>query len=190
MIVTYYILNSFDFTAAGFGLRVVGGKTGTDGRTFAYVMWTLPDGPAAKVGIQRGDKVRTRQFFFFFFFFSPRLGKTPFLKLFASYSARCFFYSTRTYIKERRAQSLEIEIGVPIVSIGRLDLGNKNVLATCAHRNAGNILQAVNACEYRQPFSPAVILIKLSTAAPNANASRSLIEKTYTILAKSRAKSR
>ncbi|XP_061943096.1 regulating synaptic membrane exocytosis protein 1 isoform X4 [Apis cerana] len=42
---------------AGFGLRVVGGKTGTDGRTFAYVMWTLPDGPAAKVGIQRGDKV-------------------------------------------------------------------------------------------------------------------------------------
>lgn len=115
--------------------------------------------------------------------------KTPCL-VFSSFSARCFFYSTRTYIKERRAQSLEIEIGVPIVSIGRLDLGNKNVLATCAHRNAGNILQAVNACEYRQPFSPAVILIKLSTAAPNANASRSLIEKTYTILAKSRAKSR
>ncbi|CAL7945714.1 unnamed protein product [Xylocopa violacea] len=42
---------------AGFGLRVVGGKTGADGRTFAYVMWTVPDGPAAKVGIQRGDKV-------------------------------------------------------------------------------------------------------------------------------------
>ncbi|KAK1136532.1 hypothetical protein K0M31_001083 [Melipona bicolor] len=45
------------FTAAGFGLRVVGGKTGTDGRTFAYVMWTVPDGPAAKAGVQRGDKV-------------------------------------------------------------------------------------------------------------------------------------
>ncbi|OAD54042.1 Protein piccolo [Eufriesea mexicana] len=42
---------------AGFGLRVVGGKTGADGRTFAYVMWTVPDGPAAKAGIQRGDKV-------------------------------------------------------------------------------------------------------------------------------------
>ncbi|XP_076669280.1 regulating synaptic membrane exocytosis protein fife isoform X3 [Andrena cerasifolii] len=42
---------------AGFGLRVVGGKTGSDGRTFAYVMWTVPDGPAAKAGVQRGDKV-------------------------------------------------------------------------------------------------------------------------------------
>ncbi|XP_076178462.1 regulating synaptic membrane exocytosis protein fife isoform X2 [Ptiloglossa arizonensis] len=42
---------------ASFGLRVVGGKTGTDGRTYAYVMWTVPDGPAAKAGIQRGDKV-------------------------------------------------------------------------------------------------------------------------------------
>ncbi|XP_076244802.1 regulating synaptic membrane exocytosis protein fife isoform X2 [Calliopsis andreniformis] len=42
---------------AGFGLRVVGGKTGSDGRTFAYVMWTVPDGPAAKAAIQRGDKV-------------------------------------------------------------------------------------------------------------------------------------
>ncbi|XP_026667460.1 regulating synaptic membrane exocytosis protein 2 [Ceratina calcarata] len=42
---------------AAFGLRVVGGKTGTDGRTFAYVMWTVPDGPAAKAGVQRGDKV-------------------------------------------------------------------------------------------------------------------------------------
>ncbi|XP_043252701.1 regulating synaptic membrane exocytosis protein 2 [Colletes gigas] len=41
----------------GFGLRVVGGKTGADGRTFAYVMWTVVDGPAAKAGIQRGDKV-------------------------------------------------------------------------------------------------------------------------------------
>ena len=51
------------FTAAGFGLRVVGGKTGTDGRTFAYVMWTVPDGPAAKAGIQRGDKVRSHTFF-------------------------------------------------------------------------------------------------------------------------------
>ncbi|KOC69229.1 hypothetical protein WH47_11014 [Habropoda laboriosa] len=41
----------------GFGLRVVRGKTGADGRTFVYVMWTVPDGPAAKAGIQRGDKV-------------------------------------------------------------------------------------------------------------------------------------
>lgn len=64
MIRPYYTLNLFNFTAAGFGLRVVGGKTGTDGRTFAYVMWTLPDGPAAKVGIQRGDKVRSRPNFF------------------------------------------------------------------------------------------------------------------------------
>lgn len=87
-----YILKLFNFTAAGFGLRVVGGKTGTDGRTFAYVMWTLPDGPAAKVGIQRGDKVRISSIFFFslenlfwlcwhfflvkrilFFFFTPSL---------------------------------------------------------------------------------------------------------------------
>lgn len=52
------------FTAAGFGLRVVGGKTGADGRTFAYVMWTVPDGPAAKAGIQRGDKVRKIEIFF------------------------------------------------------------------------------------------------------------------------------
>ncbi|XP_054006344.1 regulating synaptic membrane exocytosis protein 1 isoform X3 [Hylaeus anthracinus] len=42
---------------AGFGLRVVGGKTGADGHTFAYVMWTVPDGPAAKAGILRNDKV-------------------------------------------------------------------------------------------------------------------------------------
>ncbi|XP_076279838.1 regulating synaptic membrane exocytosis protein fife isoform X2 [Lasioglossum baleicum] len=41
----------------GFGLRVVGGKTAADGRTFAYVMWAVPDGPAAKAGIQRGNKV-------------------------------------------------------------------------------------------------------------------------------------
>ncbi|XP_071860837.1 regulating synaptic membrane exocytosis protein fife [Bombus fervidus] len=42
---------------AGFGLRIIGGKTVADGRTFAYVMWTVPDGPAAKAGVQRGDKV-------------------------------------------------------------------------------------------------------------------------------------
>ncbi|XP_053989801.1 rab-3-interacting molecule unc-10-like, partial [Hylaeus volcanicus] len=45
------------FAVAGFGLRVVGGKTGADGHTFAYVMWTVPDGPAAKAGILRNDKV-------------------------------------------------------------------------------------------------------------------------------------
>ncbi|XP_076380008.1 regulating synaptic membrane exocytosis protein fife isoform X2 [Megalopta genalis] len=41
---------------SGFGLRVVG-KTGADGRTYAYVMWVVPDGPAAKAGVQRGNKV-------------------------------------------------------------------------------------------------------------------------------------
>lgn len=63
-VVSIFSLNiHLPFTAAGFGLRVVGGKTGADGRTFAYVMWTVPDGPAAKAGIQRGDKVRCHIFF-------------------------------------------------------------------------------------------------------------------------------
>lgn len=52
------------FTAAGFGLRIIGGKTVADGRTFAYVMWTVPDGPAAKAGVQRGDKVGSRTLLF------------------------------------------------------------------------------------------------------------------------------
>ncbi|XP_031622364.1 regulating synaptic membrane exocytosis protein 2 [Contarinia nasturtii] len=41
----------------GFGMRVVGGKTGTDGRLFAYLVWTVPGGPAEKMGLQQGDKV-------------------------------------------------------------------------------------------------------------------------------------
>lgn len=39
-------------------MRVVGGKTGTDGRLFAYIVWTVPGGPAEKGGLQQGDKVR------------------------------------------------------------------------------------------------------------------------------------
>lgn len=38
-------------------MRVVGGKTGTDGRLFAYLVWTVPGGPAEKNGLQQGDKV-------------------------------------------------------------------------------------------------------------------------------------
>lgn len=45
------------FTARGFGMRVVGGKTGADGRLFAYIVWTVPGGPAEKGGLQQGDKV-------------------------------------------------------------------------------------------------------------------------------------
>ncbi|XP_050312016.1 regulating synaptic membrane exocytosis protein 1 isoform X2 [Anthonomus grandis grandis] len=41
----------------GFGMRVVGGKTSTDGHLFAYVVWTVPGGPAEKGGLQQGDKV-------------------------------------------------------------------------------------------------------------------------------------
>nr|CAD7430077.1 unnamed protein product [Timema monikensis] len=41
----------------GFGMRVVGGKTGNDGRLFAYIVWTVPGGPAEKGGLQQGDKV-------------------------------------------------------------------------------------------------------------------------------------
>jgi len=43
--------------ARGFGMRVVGGKTGSDGRTFACIVWTVPGGPAEKAGLQQGDKV-------------------------------------------------------------------------------------------------------------------------------------
>ncbi|XP_015587944.1 protein piccolo isoform X2 [Cephus cinctus] len=43
--------------ARGFGMRVVGGKTGSDGRMFAYIVWTVPGGPAEKAGLQQGDKV-------------------------------------------------------------------------------------------------------------------------------------
>ncbi|KAL5292457.1 hypothetical protein ACFFRR_011336 [Megaselia abdita] len=41
----------------GFGMRVVGGKTGADGRLFAYIVWTVPGGPAEKYGLQQGDKI-------------------------------------------------------------------------------------------------------------------------------------
>nr|XP_024214691.1 regulating synaptic membrane exocytosis protein 1 isoform X3 [Halyomorpha halys] len=41
----------------GFGMRVVGGKVGLDGRLFAYIVWTVPGGPAEKGGLQQGDKV-------------------------------------------------------------------------------------------------------------------------------------
>ncbi|XP_063920255.1 regulating synaptic membrane exocytosis protein 1 isoform X3 [Zophobas morio] len=41
----------------GFGMRVVGGKTAPDGRLFAYIVWTVPGGPAEKGGLQQGDKV-------------------------------------------------------------------------------------------------------------------------------------
>jgi hypothetical protein len=39
-------------------MRVVGGKTGSDGRLFAYIVWTVPGGAAEKGGLQQGDKVR------------------------------------------------------------------------------------------------------------------------------------
>lgn len=38
-------------------MRIVGGKTGTDGRLFAHVVWTVPGGVAEKSGLQQGDKV-------------------------------------------------------------------------------------------------------------------------------------
>lgn len=38
-------------------MRVVGGKNGADGRLFAYLVWTVPGGPAEKMGLQQGDKV-------------------------------------------------------------------------------------------------------------------------------------
>lgn len=38
-------------------MRVVGGKTGADGRLFAYIVWTVPGGPAEKGGLQQGDKI-------------------------------------------------------------------------------------------------------------------------------------
>lgn len=38
-------------------MRVVGGKVAPDGRLFAYIVWTVPGGPAEKGGLQQGDKV-------------------------------------------------------------------------------------------------------------------------------------
>lgn len=52
-----FILMTDSFLARGFGMRVVGGKTGIDGRLFAYIVWTVPGGPAEKGGLQQGDRV-------------------------------------------------------------------------------------------------------------------------------------
>lgn len=38
-------------------MRVVGGKTGTDGRLFACIVWTVPGGEAEKGGLRQGDKI-------------------------------------------------------------------------------------------------------------------------------------
>lgn len=39
-------------------MRVVGGKTGADGRLFAYIVWTVPGGEAESVGgLRQGDKI-------------------------------------------------------------------------------------------------------------------------------------
>ncbi|CAL4141766.1 unnamed protein product, partial [Meganyctiphanes norvegica] len=41
----------------GLGMRVVGGKVASDGRLFAYVVWTIPAGPADLAGVCQGNKV-------------------------------------------------------------------------------------------------------------------------------------
>ena len=46
-------------TARGFGMRVVGGKTGTDGKLFAHIVWTVASGPAEK-GERRGKYISRR----------------------------------------------------------------------------------------------------------------------------------
>ncbi|XP_023288605.1 regulating synaptic membrane exocytosis protein 1 [Orussus abietinus] len=46
-----------DVQRRGFGMRVVGGKRGSNGRTYARVVWTVPGGPAEKAGLQYGDRV-------------------------------------------------------------------------------------------------------------------------------------
>lgn len=38
-------------------MRVVGGKPSADGRLLSYIVWTVPNGPAEKVGLQQGDKI-------------------------------------------------------------------------------------------------------------------------------------
>ncbi|XP_014225657.1 regulating synaptic membrane exocytosis protein 1 isoform X2 [Trichogramma pretiosum] len=40
-----------------FGMRVVGGKIGSDNRLYAVIVWTVSGGPAEKSGLQQGDKV-------------------------------------------------------------------------------------------------------------------------------------
>lgn len=53
----FHLIRLSVFSARGFGMRVVGGKTGADGRLFAYIVWTVPGGPAEKAGLLQGDKV-------------------------------------------------------------------------------------------------------------------------------------
>lgn len=48
-------------------MRVVGGKTGADGRLFAYIVWTVHGGPADKAGLQRGDKVNANHYIRFIY---------------------------------------------------------------------------------------------------------------------------
>ena len=54
------------FSARGLGMRVVGGKVGPDGRLFAYVVWTVPGGPADIAGVCQGDKVNIIFYIIFF----------------------------------------------------------------------------------------------------------------------------
>lgn len=56
-------------------MRVVGGKTGTDGRLFAYIVWTVPAGPAEKGGLQQGDKVSFDIYFCHIFSFARLFDK-------------------------------------------------------------------------------------------------------------------
>jgi C-terminal processing protease CtpA/Prc len=46
-----------DVSARGFGMRMVSGKTGSDGRLFPAIVWTMPGGAAEKGGLKQGDKV-------------------------------------------------------------------------------------------------------------------------------------
>ncbi|XP_058793758.1 regulating synaptic membrane exocytosis protein 1 isoform X2 [Phymastichus coffea] len=45
------------YRTKSFGMRVVGGKVGSDNRFYAVVVWTVSGGPAEKAGLQKGDKV-------------------------------------------------------------------------------------------------------------------------------------
>lgn len=40
--VVYHHHIMFKYLARGFGMRVVGGKTGADGKLFAHIVWTVP----------------------------------------------------------------------------------------------------------------------------------------------------
>ncbi|CAB0032410.1 unnamed protein product [Trichogramma brassicae] len=44
------------FFPRSFGMRVVGGKIGSDNRLYAVIVWTVSGGPAEKAGLQQGDK--------------------------------------------------------------------------------------------------------------------------------------